>query len=290
MALKIAVASGKGGTGKTTVAVNLYHQLALLKGEQVELYDCDVEEPNSRLFFPYAQEVSREKVYQEIPVIDTGRCTFCRACTDYCEFNAILVIPPTGFAEVNASLCHSCGACYVACEHDAIYTELKEIGEMVDYSTPQGKGIREGQLRIGSAMQTMLIRKVKEKESLKTGVRVLDAPPGTSCPVVETLNECDYLLLVTEPTPFGLHDLRLMVNLARDLEIPFGVIINKAGLGDRNVYAYLEKEQIPLMAEIPFDPSFAASYAEGNILENPPEKIRKSFKELALTLSELNPA
>jgi len=256
----------------------------------VELYACYVEETKSRLLFPEENEVAREKIFQEIPVIDTGRCTFCRACSDYCEFNAILVIPPTEFAEVNASLCHSCGACYVACEHDAIYADFKEIGEIVNYFTPQGKGIREGQLRIGSVMQTMLIRKVKEKVSAENEVLVLDAPPGTSCPVVETLNGGDYLVLVTEPTPFGLHDLRLMIELAGDLEIPFGVIINKAGMGDRKVYEYLEKEHIQLLAEIPFDPSFAASYAEGRMLENPPEQIRKTFADLALTLTELAPS
>ena len=286
MAYKIAVASGKGGTGKTTVAANLFRLLSKQDGTRVNLVDCDVEEPNDLIFFPEAKKREEIPVAQEIPVIDSSRCTFCRKCADYCEFNAILVIPPARFAEVNPSLCHSCGACSVACDVDAIWVKDEEIGTISGYDTGNRDGILEGRLKIGSSMQTMVIRSLKQSIPRDSELVILDAPPGTSCPVVETISDADYIILVTEPTPFGLHDLRLMVDLVKDLHRPFGVVINKANLGNRDIYHYLESEKITLLEEIPFSKSYAAGYAGGKLFSEVPDDIEKAYRGLAKTISK----
>jgi MinD superfamily P-loop ATPase len=268
MSFKIAIASGKGGTGKTTVSLNLQYFIAKNLTSNVLLVDCDVEEPNDRIFFPDAVVASNTGVAQMVPVIDTGKCTFCRKCVNYCEFNAIVVIPPVKFAEVNASLCHSCGACSVACHDDAIMEKPNPVGEITCLDSGVGKGIAEGRLKIGSSMQTFMIRELKKTIRNDYDIVLLDAPPGTSCPVVETVADADYIILVAEPTPFGLHDLMLMVELLVDLGKPFGVVINKAGLGSRDIYDFLEKQDIEVLEEIPFDKDYAARYASGNLLEN----------------------
>jgi MinD superfamily P-loop ATPase len=286
MAYKIAVASGKGGTGKTTVAANLFRLLSEQNGTRVDLVDCDVEEPNDLIFFPEAKKREQSQVTQEIPVIDPSRCTYCRKCTEYCEFNAILVIPPARFAEVNPSLCHSCGACSVACDADAIWVKDEEIGTISGYDTGSNTGILEGRLKIGSSMQTMVIRSLKQSIPRDSGLVILDAPPGTSCPVVETISDADYIILVTEPTPFGLHDLRLMVDLVRELDSPFGVVINKANLGNRDIYHYLESEKITLLEEIPFSKSYAAGYAGGTLFAEVPGAIEKAYQGLATMITE----
>lgn len=264
---KIAIASGKGGTGKTTVSVNLYHSMCNNGYTNIQLVDCDVEEPNDAIFFPDKVTAAEEKeISQLIPEIDTDKCSFCRKCVEYCEFNAIVVLPPVQFAEVNPSLCHSCGACSYACQFDAITEQPVPIGQVAFYDTGYGKGLVEGKLKIGSAMQTMMIKETKKLVSSDNQVTLYDAPPGTSCPLVETVADVDYVILVTEPTPFGLHDLKLTVDLLKEIEIPFGVIINKAGLGDQAVYTYLQDENIELLGEIPFSQEFAARYANGLLL------------------------
>jgi len=245
------------------------------------LVDCDVEEPNAALFFPGAEKRRSVPVNQEIPVIDTGKCTFCRKCTEYCEFNAILVMPPVEFAEINPSLCHSCGACTVACEHDAIWVRDDSIGQLNYYQTETGAGIMDGALKIGSAMQTMVIRTLKKSLPPDMDVLLFDAPPGTSCPVVETISNCDYTILVTEPTPFGLYDLKLMIALLREMVLPFGVVINKANLGSRDVYEYLEEQKIDILGEIPFNSTYASSYALGNLFNETPPEIKKAYKTIS---------
>lgn len=285
MALRIAIASGKGGTGKTTVAANLYHYFCHHYSDKVLLVDCDVEEPNAALFFPEAEITDTSVINQEIPVIDGSRCTFCRKCVEYCEFNAILVMPPVKFAEINGNLCHSCGACSVACEFDSIWVKDERIGNMSTYRTKIGDGILEGTLKIGSVMQTMVIRSLKRAVKPHHDIVIFDAPPGTSCPVVETISDTDYVILVTEPTPFGLHDLKLMVALVKELGIPFGVIVNKANLGTRDVYGYLESEDIELLGEIPFSRSYASLYANGRIFENVPGEIEAAYRIVMENLS-----
>lgn len=284
--MRIAIASGKGGTGKTTVAAMLYHSLNQKEAKTALLVDCDVEEPNDALFFEEHEKTTEVRITQEIPSIDTSRCTFCRLCAEYCEFNAIVVIPPAGFAEINPSLCHSCGACTVACKEDAIWVRDDPIGTRSLYQDKAGNEILEGRLRIGSTMQTMVIRSLRNSLQDESLVVILDAPPGTSCPVVETIADADYLILVTEPTPFGLHDLKLMVELVKELGLSFGVVINKANLGDREVYHYLEKENAEIIGEIPFNRTYAAHYAKGNLFADTPPEIRDSFQRIVSRLSE----
>lgn len=278
---RIAIASGKGGTGKTTLAVNLFHFMAASSGVPVTLVDCDVEEPNDLLFFPEAALVRTSQVLQSIPVISAAKCTYCGQCAEYCEFNAIVVIPPVAFAEVNKNLCHSCGACLVACTEDAISERPEPIGQYSLYSISDNGFLAEGRLRIGSAMQTMLIRELGKEVPAHGGIYLCDAPPGTSCPVVEVISGADYVILVTEPTPFGLYDLRLMVDLVREINLPFGVVINKAGLGDRKVHSFLQQERIDLLGEIPFSREYAASYARGELFENIPADVTASYRNLA---------
>ncbi len=285
MSIKIAVASGKGGTGKTTVAVNLFQLLNREQQNKTLLVDCDVEEPNDMLFFPEAQLASENTVLQEIPRIDTSRCTFCRKCSEYCEFNAIVVIPPAGFAEVNSSLCHSCGACMVACQDDAIWVKDEPIGTIKKFTEKEGTEILEGRLKIGSAMQTMVIRSLKRDIPADEKIIILDAPPGTSCPVVETVSDADFVILVTEPTPFGMYDLKLMIALVREMDKPFGVVINKADLGNQDLFQYLEKENIEIISEIPFSKAYASQYARADIFRNVPDEIDQAFRKIVANLS-----
>jgi MinD superfamily P-loop ATPase len=278
--MKIAIASGKGGTGKTTVSVNLYYYINLYVNNNVHLVDCDVEEPNDALFFPEASIISEKEVFQLIPEIDTEKCTFCRKCADWCEFNAISIIKNMRFAKVNHDLCHSCGACIAACEFGAITEHPQPLGVISHFETGIGNGLTEGRLKIGSAMQTMLIKEVKKKVRDSAEIMIYDAPPGTSCPVVETVANADYIILVTEPTPFGLHDLKITVELLKDLQKSFGVIVNKAGLGNDDVYHFLAENQIELLGKIPFTNEYAASYAEGHILNNIPEEIKNTYLDI----------
>ena len=266
--MKIAIASGKGGTGKTTVAVNLYYFLSAKMGENVRLIDCDVEEPNDLLFFKPEQKISSEEVFTLIPKINTQICTFCKKCSEWCEFNAITIVKNLQFAEVSNDLCHSCGACSVACGFDAITEHQQPLGIISEYSVGFGSGVIEGRLEIGSALQTSLIKSVKKHAENPKGISLFDAPPGTSCPVVETVSDADYIILVTEPTPFGLYDLQLTVDLIRELNIPFGVIVNKAGLGNDEVYRYLEENSIELIGNIPFSRKYASLYSKGDLLQN----------------------
>ena len=284
MSYKIAVASGKGGTGKTTVAVSIYHRLAETMQGKVQLVDCDVEEPNDLIFFSEAESAGAEDVLQMIPSIDTAQCTFCRKCAEYCEFNAIVVLPTAKFAEINPSLCHSCGACLVACQSNAITEYPHSIGKITNYNTKDGEGLLEGKLNVGSAMQTLLIRELKKKVSADKDIVIYDAPPGTSCSAVETTIDADYVMLVTEPTPFGLHDLKIMVELMKQLNKDFGIVINKAGLGNDESYRFIRKYNLELIGEIPFVSSFASNYAQGRLLENIPPEITKSLNAILTRL------
>ncbi|MCK3684920.1 ATP-binding protein [Maribellus sp. YY47] len=285
--MRIAIASGKGGTGKTTVAVNLYYQLSKYLENQVQLIDCDVEEPNDLLFIPKAEKSNTNKVYSLVPKIDREKCTFCKKCSEWCEFNAISIVKNLKFAEVNKDLCHSCGACSVACNFDAISEYQNPIGTISEYTTTFGSGVIEGRLEIGSSMQTSLIRALKKQTNNPEMLQLLDAPPGTSCPVVETVSGAAYVILVTEPTPFGEYDLMLTVELLNDLKIPFGVIVNKAGLGNHSVYEFLNKNKIELIGEIPFSKEFAVNYSRGALLDQISEEMEIFYQSTAERLLEL---
>lgn len=284
MTYKIAVASGKGGTGKTTVSVNLYHYFSKYMNDKVKLVDCDVEEPNDALFFQETKNEFSKEVIQYIPEIDPEKCTYCNRCVEYCEFNAISIIQSVNYTNINADLCHSCGACVVACKHDAISEQAHIIGSINKYDVGIGDGLDEGVLRIGSPMQTLVIKELKKEVSANHEIIIYDAPPGTSCPVVQTVANTDYTILVTEPTPFGLHDLKLAVDLLRETKIPFGIIVNKAGLGDNKVFDYIESEKLELIGRIPFSKEYAAIYSAGNIMNNTPTEMETCYLEIIKNL------
>jgi MinD superfamily P-loop ATPase len=284
--MKIAVASGKGGTGKTTVSINLYYFIARFFNKAVQLVDCDVEEPNDALFFADKTLLEEKEVFQLIPEINTESCTFCKKCSDWCEFNAISIVKLLKFAEINADLCHSCGACLEACNFGAITEHNRPLGKINHFETGIGLGLVEGRLKIGSAMQTSLIKKVKKETAARARIVIFDAPPGTSCPVVETVADADYVILVTEPTPFGLHDLKITVELLQELQKPFGVIVNKAGLGNHDVYHFLKQNDIEMLGKIPFDKKYAVKYASGSILDNISPEMEMIYKELIQKLEK----
>lgn len=285
MSYKIAIASGKGGTGKTTVAVNLSYFFNQLLNKQVQLVDCDVEEPNDLLFFSEAKKTNEEIVYQQIPKINTKKCTFCKKCESYCEFNAISIIPSVKYAEISPTLCHSCGACSIACQFDAITEYEYEIGKITCYSVLNGRKLSEGRLKVGSPMQTLMIKRTKESINISSDIILFDSPPGTSCPVVESVADVDFVILVTEPTPFGLHDMKLMVELLHDIKKPFGIIINKSGLGNAETYNYIKYENFELLGEIPFMKSYASNYAKGKLFENIPNEIQETYVKIAQKIS-----
>ncbi len=256
--MKIAIASGKGGTGKTTVAVNLACVLAN-GGQAVQYVDCDVEEPNGHIFLKPAITVT-EFAGIPVPVVDEDKCTGCRKCADVCQYHAIAVLQT---ALVFPELCHGCGGCALVCPAGAIREESRPIG-VVETGAADGVAFAQGRLNVGEPMAPPLIRAVKKKAHAK-GVVILDAPPGTSCPVVTTVRDADYVLLVTEPTPFGLNDLKLAVELIRQLGVRHGVVINRADSGDQRVRDYCGAEEVPVLGEIPDDRRVAEAYSRGEL-------------------------
>jgi len=284
--MRIAIASGKGGTGKTTISVNLYYFLSKKFDNQVQLIDCDVEEPNDTLFFNQPEKIVEERVYNLVPRIDPLKCTFCKKCAEWCEFNAITIIEKLKFTDVSTDLCHSCGACSVACQFNSISEYKKPLGLITHYKTMFGNGLVEGRLEIGSAMQTSLIKEVKKHALQQNKVILFDAPPGTSCPVVETVSDTDFVILVTEPTPFGINDLKITIDLLNNLKIPYGVIINKAGLGSNELYKYLQDNKIELLGEIPFSKKYATQYSTGDLLINIPSELELVYQSITEKLKK----
>jgi MinD superfamily P-loop ATPase len=280
MSFKIAIASGKGGTGKTIVSVNLLHFFANQFNTKTLLVDCDVEEPNDHLFFPEFYKTGEIISNQSIAKIDNNKCTYTKKCVSFCEFNAITVLPSVNFAIINADLCHSCGACLIACENNAITEYQETIGTVSYYHSNKSLSLISGQLKIGSSKQTTLIKELKKSVLESFELIIYDSPPGTSCPVVETVSDVDFVILVAEPTLFGVHDLKIMVELLTEIQKPFGVIINKAGLGSNAIYEYLEAEKIEVLGEIPFSKKYAANYAKGKVFEQLPQEIASSYQEI----------
>jgi len=267
-AVKIAVASGKGGTGKTTVSVSL----ALTAQGQVQYVDCDVEEPNGHIFLSPVIRTKRE-IHLVVPRVMEERCSYCGKCRDLCRFHAITVFGRT--IMTFADLCHSCGGCFLVCPEDALARDKRLVG-VVEKGHAGGVAFVHGRMRVGEAMAVPLIRAVKE-ECADDGLIIVDAPPGTSCPLVATVKDCDYALLVTEATPFGLHDLRITVGVLRKLELPFGVIINRADIGDARTEKWCLEENIKVHMQIPFDRKIAEGYAAGDPLIASRPELRASF-------------
>jgi MinD superfamily P-loop ATPase len=269
----ISVASGKGGTGKTLVATSL--ALSLKDTYKVQLLDCDVEEPNDHIFLkPIIENVDR--VFVLIPEVDNSKCTYCGKCAEVCAFNAIAVIKDRVL--VFPELCHGCGACSYLCPEKAITEKGKEVGT-VETGKADGISFGHGKLNVGEAMAPPIIRKVKEYID-PAAITIIDVSPGTSCPVVESIRDSDFCLLVTEPTPFGLNDLILAVEVVRKLGIPCGVVLNRAGVGDSQVADYCLKEGLPLLRAIPLDTEIAKLYSKGiPLVEGIPE-WKDSFTQL----------
>jgi len=267
----ISIASGKGGTGKTTVATNL----AASVGGDVQVLDCDVEEPNSHLFLhPTVEEV--QTITTPVPEVDTDKCNLCGKCAEICQFKAIVVIGETvlPFHE----LCHSCGGCMEVCPEKAITEVGRELG-VIERGHRNGIEFVHGKLRVGEAMSPPLIRKVREYA--RPGVlTIIDAPPGTSCPVIASMKGADFVLLVTEPTPFGLHDLKLAVGAVNILDIPCGLVINRSDMGDDQVRVFAREEGVPILMEIPFDRWIAETYSRGEMIVEAVPEWRERFLEL----------
>lgn len=275
----IAIASGKGGTGKTTLAVNL----ARVIDSEVQLLDCDVEEPNCQLFLkgnPSGEEV----VNIPVPKVNESLCDGCGECSRICAYHAIVSFgtKPLIFPE----MCHGCGGCSKVCPKAAISEVKKRIGIIETFLNGKIK-LTQGLLDVGIAMVPPLIRVVKA-HLRKDGTAILDAPPGTSCPVISTIRGTNCVVLVTEPTPFGLHDLALAVEVVREIKIPFGVVINRVGVGDDRVHAFCKKEDIPILLEIPDDRRIAEAYSKGILMVDALPELRGLFEELFARISRLS--
>jgi MinD superfamily P-loop ATPase len=269
----VAVASGKGGTGKTLVATSL---ALSLEGERpVQLLDCDVEEPNAHILLRPTITSSRP-VLVPIPAVDRERCTYCRVCSEACAYKAIAVMGKNVL--VFPELCHGCGLCSYLCPEKAISEEGREVG-VIEEGHTGGLQFLHGRLAIGEAMAGPVIRAVKERADRSSTV-IIDVPPGNSCPVVEAVRGSDLCLLVTEPTPFGLHDLALAVELATKLKVPCGVIINRDGSGDQGVERYCAQQHIPVLLKIPLDRRIAELYCRGQTLVAGMPSWRKAFRDL----------
>jgi MinD superfamily P-loop ATPase len=276
----LSIASGKGGTGKTTIAVNL--ALSFENNQPVQFLDCDVEEPNAH-FFLKPQFLSNQEVSIPIPEIDKEKCTYCGKCAEVCAYNALAVLKNKVL--VFPELCHGCGGCSLLCPEKAIRERGQRIG-IIEFGSAGNIQFIHGKLDIGQAMSPPLIREIKKYKN-STRLVIIDAPPGTSCPVTEAVKGSDFSLLVTEPTPFGLNDLKLSAETLREMNIPFGVMINRAGIGDSGVEDYCQKENIPLLMILPMDRNIAVAYSEGkSIIETQPA-YREKFLELFERIQEL---
>jgi len=281
--MKIAIASGKGGTGKTFVSVNLF-EVARIQGRQVSLIDCDAEEPNVAEFLG-GEETSCNKVYQHVPVIDPEKCTFCGRCFEYCNYHAILFLPASRFIQVIPDLCHDCGACVVACRDGAITEQKKLLGRVKTFQAAEKAQLVESCSEVGTYSPVKTIKQAV-REGDGQSLCLMDSPPGISCPFIATVGQADYVVLVTEPTPFGFNDLKLSVETANQLGKPFGVVINRAGLGSDTVHRWLEENRIPLLLEIPFDREIARIYSEGKILVRENLHYREVFNHLLQTIEK----
>jgi MinD superfamily P-loop ATPase len=279
--MKIAIASGKGGTGKTFVSTNLF-AVAEKEYRNVTLVDCDAEEPNVTVFID-GNPISTDIINQHLPVIDKEACVYCGKCRDWCNYNAIICLPENKQIYLIEDLCHDCGACLAACQYNAITEIEKRLGTVTVKQYSDTARIIEARADIGVYSPVQVIKAALNKTD-NAELILMDSPPGISCPFIAAVVPADYVVLITEPTPFGLNDLKLSVETLQQLEKPFGVIVNRAGLGDDRVYDWLEEKHIPLLMKIPFDKKIAKIYSQSLLLalEDPAYKAR--FLELLKTI------
>ncbi|MBI9044208.1 MAG: ATP-binding protein [Anaerolineaceae bacterium] len=282
--IKIAVASGKGGTGKTTIATSL---AKILQSEKNILIDCDVEAPNAHIFLK-PQLTAFKDVSKAIPVIDKQKCTYCGKCAHACKFNAISISAKSKVALTFPNLCHACGVCSYVCPENAITEKSVKTGVLAKGNISSNLVFANGHLEIGAAIATPVIHSLKkwamEEHTYQT--ILFDSPPGTSCSVVETLRDADFVLLVTEPTPFGLHDLKLTIKLVQNLGKPAGIIINRDGIGQADIESLSNTENIPILARIPLRRDIAESLSEGNILIEAFPEFTKDFNRILDTVEQ----
>ena len=278
--MKIAIASGKGGTGKTTIATNLACSIARM-GKTVQYLDCDVEEPNGHIFLkPDIEEI--QNVTIGVPEVDTELCNGCGKCGQLCQYSAIICLKDT--VMTFEQLCHSCGGCMAVCPQVAIKEKQRKIG-IAEFGRSDGIYYGAGRLDIGAIQSPALIKHVKQK-AINNSTVIIDVPPGTSCPVIEAVKGVDFVLLVTEPTPFGLNDLKLAVGMVRELKIPFAVVINQSDLGDDQVQQYCDGENIQIILEIPNDRRIAEAYSVGKMIIDVLPEYKKDFADLYESVSQ----
>lgn len=314
----ISFASGKGGTGKTTLATNFALVLADTGRHNIQFLDCDVEEPNAAIFLK-PNITTHESIGIPIPVVDFKKCTYCGTCARICAYNAIAVVNPVQYRKsekgmdkstvshnssnklknnvlIFPELCHGCGGCTLLCPEDAISETPREIGK-IETGTVGMMEFVQGRLNIGEPMATPLIREMKKRPSpspLKkedgggecNQITIRDVPPGTSCPVIEAVKGSDFVLLTTEPTPFGLNDLILAVDTIRALALPFGVVINRDGIGDNGIDNYCKNEKIPVLMRIPMDREIAVAYSQGIPMIQINDEYKRKFNKLYDTIVE----
>ena len=284
--LKIAVASGKGGTGKTFIATNIFNTL-IHNNQAAMLVDCDGEAPNAIAFFD-TTEKDREEVTQLVPVIDTEQCTFCGKCHEYCNYNAIFLLPPAKIINVIEDLCHGCGACSVACNYGAITEKPVSLGQVIQYRTKDDHILIEARTKIGVLSPVPVIKAAIKVAGNNCEIMILDAPPGTSCPFIQTVAKADYVILVTEPTPFGLSDLKQSVETLKIMNKPFGIILNRSDIGDNTVKEYTLNEDIPLLLEIPFKKDIAVLYSRGKLVSEKDPRFEKHILAVFETIFAQN--
>ena len=278
--LKIAIASGKGGTGKTTLSVALAQ---VASGTQrVSYLDCDVEEPNGGIFIK-PQDSRTERVSVLVPTLDADRCQGCGKCAELCQFSAIVTIGKK--ALIFPEMCHNCGGCIRICPNQALTEIPHEIGSL-NIGTRGQIQVIEGLLDIGNAMAPPIIKAVKNFKT-QSDLEIIDAPPGTSCPMVSTISDVDFVILVTEPTPFGLNDLKLAVETVRVIGIPFGIVINRSDIGDQKVVAYCRQEQLNLLLEIPSSRKIAEAYSCGESICSAQPDLEIKLQNLLQDISEV---
>ncbi|HIC90372.1 MAG TPA: (4Fe-4S)-binding protein [Anaerolineae bacterium] len=284
----IVIASGKGGTGKTTIATSLALALdgAELNGtHDIQLVDCDVEEPNAALFLKPVLD-RRQDVGILIPEVDKSKCTYCGICAQVCQFSAIAVLGRKVL--VFPELCHGCGSCTLNCPENAI-REVPKVMGVLESGHAGRIAFAHGIMNIGEPMAVPIIRQLK-KWILPDHTVIVDAPPGASCPVVESIREADFLLLVTEPTPFGLHDLKAALHLARELQVPTAVVVNRADVGDDRVDRFCKENRIPILMRIPLDRRIAEAYSRGvPLIEALPEyrdRLQQLYRNILALLAQ----
>ncbi len=276
--IRIAIASGKGGTGKTLFATNIYDTLMRAHKSAI-LVDCDAEAPNAAAFFKTRKENSFE-VTQMVPVINTEKCTFCGKCHEYCMYNAIMILPPVKIIQVIEDLCHGCGACTYACAPGAITEKPVPLGTVTAYKLEKEYKIIEARMNVGVMSPVPVIKKAISHSGNKDLV-ILDSPPGTSCPFIQTAAASEYIILVTEPTPFGLSDLKQSCFTLNQMGKPYGVIINRTGLGNREVHDWIKENDITLLMELPYNEAIARFYSEGRLLVEESQHYRDIFTDLS---------